>query len=84
MGSLTSGSSAVTSSLESCDPIGEENGDEREDTQIQISCTASESEADVSMSIQSVNSKDKKKGGLFKRVSQAVRLEKDSARRRIR
>lgn len=80
MGSLTSATSAVTSNLDSCDPIVEE------DTEVQISCTRSDGDADGSVessSMKSGISKEKKKGGgLFKRFSQALKLEKKGAGRR--
>jgi len=83
MGSLTSASSAMTSTLDPCDPIIEEDAD----GEVQISCTKSEGDLDGSVESSSLKSgdgmqKEKNKGGLFKRFSIALELDKkDGARR---
>lgn len=87
MSSLTSASSgAVTSSLESCSPIQEEHQDSvhiRIAHDLHPSCTKSDGDA-ISQIGRDVKPR---KGGLFKRLSRALRMEKrviasdDSARR---
>lgn len=87
MTSLTSASSAITSSLESCSPIQEEANDhvqvESHDTILTPSCTKSDGDA-----LSQLDGRPKvKKGGLFKRFSRVLKMEKkvtpgdDSSRR---
>jgi len=77
MGSLTSASSACISSLDSCGPIPEEV----DRVQIHLdenhhppSCT--KSDADATSQISSSAEQKPKKGGLFKRLSRALKMEK--------
>lgn len=78
MTSLTSASScAISSSLESCSPIEEESGDDviiRLPDDAHPSCTKSDGDA----LSQSGRVDRPKKGGLFKRLSRALRMEKSS------
>ncbi|WWD21631.1 hypothetical protein CI109_106117 [Kwoniella shandongensis] len=87
MGSLTSASSTLTSSLESCEPISEEcEGDMVEirgagdsGFDVAISCTKSDGDADGSVDSGSMRKeKVKKTGGMFKRLAKALKLEKKS------
>lgn len=76
LGSLTSASSVMTPSIESSDPITEEDVD----GDIQISWTKSVGDVEgsvnsPSMKIENPNEK-KKKGGMFKRFTQALKLDK--------
>jgi hypothetical protein len=100
MTSLTSASSTVTSSFDPCDPILEEepafqippqiHGEEIVEryTDVQVSCTKSDGDAEGSVESISMKSEttgglgvlDKKsnkgKGGLFKRFAKALKLER--------
>ncbi|WRT64626.1 uncharacterized protein IL334_001559 [Kwoniella shivajii] len=88
MASMTSGSSAQTCSLESCEPILEEDnveilGQERDI----ISCTKSDGDADGSVGDRDSvkgNMGKKGKGGMFKRLAKALKLEKKSDRDSLR
>jgi hypothetical protein len=77
MGSLTSASSACMSSLDSCAPIPEEVDRVQihlDDNHHPPSCT--KSDADATSQISSSAEKKPKKGGLFKRLSRALKMEK--------
>jgi hypothetical protein len=77
MGSLTSASSACMSSLDSCGPIPEEVDRVQihlDDNHHPPSCT--KSDADATSQISSSAEKKPKKGGLFKRLSRALKMEK--------
>ncbi|OCF45723.1 hypothetical protein I317_00210 [Kwoniella heveanensis CBS 569] len=92
MGSMTSGSSAQTSSLDSCEPIMEEESRlDRDDYEIEveltggerdiISCTKSDGDADGSVGDKDSMKGGKQgkkggKGGMFKRLAKALKLEK--------
>ncbi|WVQ98190.1 hypothetical protein IAU59_005312 [Kwoniella sp. CBS 9459] len=93
MGSMTSGSSAQTSSLDSCEPIMEEDcRSDRDEFEIEveltggdrdiISCTKSDGDADGSVgdkdSMKGGKGGKKGKGGMFKRLAKALKLEKKS------
>ncbi|WVR04741.1 hypothetical protein IAU60_001752 [Kwoniella sp. DSM 27419] len=92
MGSLTSGTSAQTSSLDSCEPIAEEVdgacaevqvlGSGVRDTEF-ISCTRSDADADGSVgdrdSVKRGKTGKKGKGGMFSRLAKVLKLEKRPA-----
>ncbi|WWC68102.1 uncharacterized protein I206_102023 [Kwoniella pini CBS 10737] len=93
-------SSTQTSSLESCEPIQEENDDDNieiltndEDRDIVISCTKSDGDADGSVgdkeSLKSNGTMKKSKksgngGGMFKRLSKALKFDKKSEKESVR
>ena len=80
---MTSATSAQASSIDSFNPIMEEVEvviSDGNDEEVPISCTKSDADADGSVESSSmksgINGKEKKKGGLFKRLSKALKLEK--------
>lgn len=92
MGSMTSGSSAHTSSLESCEPITEEAEldvriQESKDNEsipehaliISGTCTKSDGDASVdSGSMKRIKTRKNKNGGVLKRLAKVLGLEKKS------
>ncbi|WVF69667.1 hypothetical protein IAT40_004446 [Kwoniella sp. CBS 6097] len=91
MGSMTSGSSAQTSSLDSCEPIIEEESRDEFEIEVElrsgerdiISCTKSDGDAEGSVGDKDSMKGGKKggkkgKGGMFKRLAKALKLEKKS------
>ncbi|WVW78251.1 hypothetical protein I302_100204 [Kwoniella bestiolae CBS 10118] len=90
MGSMTSSSSTNQStSLESCEPILEEDSDDHIQIlgqDVAISCTKSDGDADGSSNGDRESFKGEKKakngGGMFKRLAKALKLEKKQNGRR--
>jgi hypothetical protein len=76
MGSLTSASSACMSSLDSCGPIQEEDDKVQIRSEDHLSPICTKSDADAASQSSGSAAKKPKKGGLFKRLSRALGMEK--------